>query len=252
MKDRGNMGTQFKYVAFGLALVMLSVITYSFHYLIFQDSHHIFIYLLGDIAFVPIEVLLVSMIIHHFLNEMDKRNKMEKLNMIIGSFFSEVGTKLLALISNADPELDSVRKYIIIKNDLPDKEFINIIKYLKNYDYNIDIKKVDLDDLRIFMTDKRNFLVLLLENPIMLEHESFTELLRVVFHLAEELEFRDDFSSLPDTDIDHLSVDIRRVYSLLAIEWVLYMKYMKSNYPYLFSLSMRTNPFDKDASPIVD
>ncbi|MBN2489099.1 MAG: hypothetical protein JXA98_08730 [Methanosarcinaceae archaeon] len=246
------MGTQFKYVAFGLALVILSVITYSFHYLIFQDSHHIFIYLLGDIAFVPIEVLLVSMIIHHFLNEMDKRNKMEKLNMIIGSFFSEVGTKLLALISNADPELDSVRKYIIIKNDLPDKEFVNIIKYLKNYDYNIDIKKVDLDDLRIFMTDKRNFLVLLLENPTMLEHEVFTELLRAVFHLAEELEFRDDFSSLPDTDINHLSVDIRRVYSLLAIEWVLYMKYMKSNYPYLFSLSMRTNPFDKDASPIVD
>ncbi|MCG7852637.1 MAG: hypothetical protein MIO92_08955 [Methanosarcinaceae archaeon] len=246
------MGTQFKYVAFGVALVILSVITYSFHYLIFQDTHHIFIYLLGDIAFVPIEVLLVSMIIHHFLNDMDKRNKLEKLNMIIGSFFSEVGTKLLALISNADPELDSVRKYIIIKNELPDKEFVNIINYLKNYDYNIDIKKVDLDDLRIFMTDKRNFLVLLLENPTMLEHEAFTELLRVVFHLAEELELRDDFSSLPDTDINHLSVDIRRVYGLLAIEWVLYMKYMKSNYPYLFSLSMRTNPFDKDASPIVD
>ena len=110
------MGTQFKYIAFGVALVILSVITYSFHYLIFQDSHHIFIYLLGDIAFVPIEVLLVSMIIHHLLNEMDKRNKLEKLNMIIGIFFSEVGTKLLALISNADPELDSVRKYIIIKN----------------------------------------------------------------------------------------------------------------------------------------
>ncbi len=246
------MGTQFKYIAFGVALVILSVITYSFHYLIFQDSHHIFIYLLGDIAFVPIEVLLVSMIIHHLLNEMDKRNKLEKLNMIIGIFFSEVGTKLLALISNADPELDSVRKYIIIKNDLLDKEFVNIIKYLKNYDYNIDIKKVDLEDLRIFMIDKRNFLVLLLENPTMLEHEVFTELLRAVFHLAEELEFRDNFSSLPDTDINHLSVDIRRVYSLLAIEWVLYMKYMKTNYPYLFSLSMRTNPFDKDASPIVD
>ena len=246
------MGTQFKYIAFGVALVILSVITYSFHYLIFQDSHHIFIYLLGDIAFVPIEVLLVSMIIHHLLNEMDKRNKLEKLNMIIGIFFSEVGTKLLALISNADPELDSVRKYIIIKNDLLDKEFVNIIKYLKNYDYNIDIKKVDLEDLRIFMINKRNFLVLLLENPTMLEHEVFTELLRAVFHLAEELEFRDNFSSLPDTDINHLSVDIRRVYSLLAIEWVLYMKYMKTNYPYLFSLSMRTNPFDKDASPIVD
>lgn len=246
------MGRQFKYIAFGIALVILSVITYYFHYLIFRDYHHIFIYLLGDIAFVPIEVLLVSMIIHHFLNEMDKRNKLEKLNMIIGSFFSEVGTKLLALISNADPELDSVRKYIIIRDNWTDKEFEKIIKYLNNYEYNIDIKKLDLEDLRTFMIDKRNFLVLLLENPTMLEHEVFTELLRAVFHLAEELEFRDDFAPLPDTDINHLSIDIKRVYILLAIEWVSYMRYMKRNYPYLFSLSMRTNPFDKDASPIVD
>jgi hypothetical protein len=30
-----------------------------------------------------------------------------------------------------------------------------------------------------------------------------------------------------------------------------YMKYMKENYPYLFSFAMRTNPFDREASPIV-
>jgi len=37
----------------------------------------------------------------------------------------------------------------------------------------------------------------LLENPVLLEHESFTELLRSVFHLSEELEQRDDFGKLP-------------------------------------------------------
>lgn len=34
-------------------------------------------------------------------------------------------------------------------------------------------------------------------------------------------------------------------------EWLEYMRYLKNNYPYLFSLSMRTNPFDRKASPIV-
>jgi hypothetical protein len=29
------------------------------------------------------------------------------------------------------------------------------------------------------------------------------------------------------------------------------MKHLKENYPYLFSLAMRTNPFDADASVIV-
>ena len=27
-------------------------------------------------------------------------------------------------------------------------------------------------------------------------------------------------------------------------EWIVYMKYLKNNYPFLFSLAVRTNPFD--------
>lgn len=33
--------------------------------------------------------------------------------------------------------------------------------------------------------------------------------------------------------------------------WLDYTKYIKDRYPYLFSLAMRTNPFDVDATPIV-
>jgi hypothetical protein len=31
----------------------------------------------------------------------------------------------------------------------------------------------------------------------------------------------------------------------------MYMQHLKQNYPYLFSLAMRTNPFDANASAIV-
>ena len=51
------------YKIFGLLLVVISATIYFIHYLIFDDAHHIFIYLLGDIAFVPIEVLLVTLIL---------------------------------------------------------------------------------------------------------------------------------------------------------------------------------------------
>jgi hypothetical protein len=33
--------------------------------------------------------------------------------------------------------------------------------------------------------------------------------------------------------------------------WLEYMEHLKDNYPYLFSLAMRVNPFDKTASPVV-
>ena len=54
-------------------LIFLSAIFYFFHYAIFHDTHHIFIYLVGDIAFVPIEVLLVTVIIHRVLITREKR-----------------------------------------------------------------------------------------------------------------------------------------------------------------------------------
>ena len=41
-------------IVLGLSFIGLSAAFYLMHYLIFHDSHHIFIYLLEDNAFVPI------------------------------------------------------------------------------------------------------------------------------------------------------------------------------------------------------
>ena len=90
-----------------------------------------------------------------------------------------------------------------------------------------------------------------MENPNLLEHEGFTALLWAVFHLTEELDYRSDLSSLPDTDYNHISVDMKRAYLLVIIEWLAYIKHLKNNYPYLFSLASRVNPFNDEASPIV-
>lgn len=238
-------------ILLGLFLIISSIFLYSLHYAIFRDVHHIFIYLVGDIAFLPIEVLLVSLIIHRLLSEHEKRAKLEKLNMLIGTFFSEVGTMLLTYFSDFDPKLEEIRKDLIVTSDWSEQDFLRVSKRLMNYDYGVDSRKIDLEDLRSFLLGKRDFLVRLLENPLLLEHESVTELLRAVFHLTEELERRESVSQLPDTDYEHLADDIKRGYVLLVHQWLDYMKYLKDIYPYLFSLAMRTNPFDQNASPIV-
>ena len=235
-------------VFLGLFLVILSIIFYLLHYAIFRDPHHIFIYLIGDIAFVFIEVLMVTKIIHRLLSEREKRSRLEKLTMVIGAFFSEVGTRLLTFFSDFDPTLENIRKHLLVTNNWSEKEFSKMSKRLKNYNYGIETQKVDFKDLRSFLTEKKDFLLRLLENPNILEHESFTDLLRAVFHLTEELMARTDFAKLPTSDFEHLAGDIKRVYILLVHQWLDYMKYLKNNYPYLFSLAMRRNPFDEHAS----
>ena len=234
-----------------LSLIVLSIALYLVHYAVFRDPHHIFIFMVGDIAFVPVEVLLVTVIIHRLLGEREKRARLEKLNMVIGAFFSAVGTRLLTYLSDSDPELGTIRDNLMVCDEWSEQEFTSVSQRLKRYDYKVDISKVNLKELRDFLVEKREIMLRMLENPTLLEHETFTELLRAVFHLSEELEAREDFSRLPASDLAHLTNDVKRAYAMLASEWLDYAKYLKNNYPYLFSLAMRLNPFDLESSPLV-
>lgn len=235
-------------ISLGIILIIISAITYLIHYAIFRDPHHIFIYLIGDIAFVFIEVLMVTLVIHSLLNIREKREKLEKLNMLIGVFFSEVGTRLLVLFSDSDPNLEKIKQNLIVTSDWSNKEFEHMNNQLRNYEYKINIDMINLKDLRDFFMRKSVFLIRLLENPNLLEHESFTEVLRAVFHIVEELEHRKNIKQLSKNDRNHIAGDVKRAYNLLVFEWLSYMKYLKDNYPYLFSFAMRLNPFDENAT----
>ena len=238
-------------VLLAVSLIALSVAFYGTQVAIFRTPRETFFYILQDLAFVPIQVLLVTLIIDRLLKVREKRSRLEKLNMIIGAFFSEAGTRLLAYLSKGDPELERIREDLVVTNDWSDQEFMRISKRLRNYRYGIEAGMIDLSYLKDFLAQRREFLLLLLENPNLLEHESFTELLLAVFHLLEELVCREDLSRLPLSDVTHIAGDAKRVYGLLVLEWLDYLKHLKDNYPYLFSLAIRLNPFDKNASPVV-
>ena len=235
-------------ISLGIILIIISAFVYLIHYAIFRDSHHIFIYLIGDIAFVFIEVLMVTLVIHSLLSMREKRERLEKLNMLIGVFFSEVGTRLLVLFSDSDPNLEKIKQNLIVTSNWSDKEFNHMNNQLRDYQYKINIDMIILKDLRDFLMMKSDFLVRLLENPNLLEHESFTEILRAVFHIVEELEHRKNIKQLSKNDLVHIADDMKRAYNLLVFGWLNHMKYLKNNYPYLFSLAIRLNPFDEKAT----
>ena len=235
-------------ISLGIILIIFSALVYLIHYVIFRDPHHIFIYLIGDIAFVFIEVLMVTLVIHSLLNLREKKKRLEKLNMLIGVFFSEVGTRLLVLFSDSDPNLEKIKQNLIVTSNWSNKEFEHMNNQLRDYEYKINIDMINLKDIREFLMKKSDFLVRLLENPNLLEHESFTEVLRAVFHFVEELENRKNIKQLSMNDRNHIAGDMKRAYNLLVYEWLNYMRYLKDNYPYLFSLAIRLNPFDEKAT----
>lgn len=185
------------------------------------------------------------------LNRRELRSRMQKLNMVIEVFFSEAGKTLLSTCSGADPAVEELRSALIIRSTWKDDDFASVQKVVHAHPYAVDMSRVPLRKLKEFLVEKRGFLVRMLENPALLEHESFTDLLMAVFHLTEELASREDVEHLPATDLQHIAGDIQRAYRHLTAEWLDYMVYLSGNYPYLFSLAVRTNPFDRDASAVV-
>ncbi|MBN1798812.1 MAG: hypothetical protein JW822_09545 [Spirochaetales bacterium] len=227
-------------------LVLTSAGLYVLHYMFFHDAHHIYIYLVGDLAFLPVEVLLVSIVIENLLNRKEKKEKLEKLNMIIETFFSEFGKDLLIYASNYDKNIETIKSILVIEDCDRAIDFKTAFRTLKDYRSDIRIMDMDLPKLRDFLKTKRHFLLGLLQNPNLLEHQSFTETLMALFHITEELAAR-DFSTISEEDLEHTKIDIERAYSHLIHQWLKYIEYIQKHYPYFFLYALRTNPFDENA-----
>ena len=125
-----------------------------------------------------------------------------------------------------------------------DDNLKKISKLLVNKGFDVkDISEDNIIDLQEFLVAKRSFLLGLLENQNLLEHDAFTDLLWAVFHLTEELLHRERDKTRSMQDQEHLIGDINRAYNLLIKEWIDYMRHLEKAYPYLFSMSKRLNPF---------
>ena len=171
--------------------------------------------------------------------------------MVIGTFFSEVGLELLERFSDFVENSDDLEKELEISPSWDRKQFDKAKSCAQDFSYTIHLDKTGLVELRDFLREKHTFLLRMLENPNLLENENFTDFLWAVFHLYEELNFREDLTNLPDSDYSHIKGDLKRAYSQIVKEWISYTLHLKENYPYLFSLASRINPMNPHASAVV-
>ncbi|PAB58996.1 hypothetical protein [Anaeromicrobium sediminis] len=232
-------------VLLGFGLLGLSLILYTLHYLAFRDMHHILVFSFEHVAFIPIEVLLVTLIIEGAIERKEKMKIMEKLNTLIGLFFSELGLKVLKDFISADPNIDKIRERLIIYKDSEDEIFKELKTLADDYEYDVDVEKINFLELKEFLNSHRNFLMGMMQNPYLLEHDTFTDLLKAVFHLQEELNFRSSMNEIKEKDKEHLKGDVIRIYKLITYEWVVYMEYLKTEYPFMYATALMNNPFDK-------
>lgn len=230
-----------------LLLLIVSLVLYGIDYFFFGHGPEIAAGFLGNLAFLPLYVLIVTLMIERVFKERERLAIRQKLNMVIGVFFSEAGTDLLRTFADFLMHHGELAARLQITPQWTERDFREAAAFLAGYDLRIDSRKGDLAQLKSYLTGKRGFMLSLLENPNLLEHDEFTDLLWAVCHLLQELEARRELAGLPASDLDHLSGDIRRAYAHLLREWLVYMRHLQRDYPYLFSLAVRLNPMDPAA-----
>lgn len=233
-----------------IILIVLSAVFFVLQQLLFHDIEESGFLFFQDMMFLPLHILLVTFLLDRILSAREKRSRLEQVNIIISAFFSETGSDALRTLNAVIADLDQIKALIDMKLSWNEKAFDNAARTVKSYPVHVNIDAQRLDSLKNALPAKEK-IVNMFANPNLLEHDTFTDMLWALYHLADELSNRQDIQALPKTDIDHLKGDIVRIYSLLIYEWVIYMKHLKSRYPYLWSLALRKNPFSEHASVIV-
>ena len=177
----------------------------------------------------------------------EKQKLLEKMYMLIGVFFHEIGSDLIKQLTACTEKFDQIAGRLKITAAWNEKNFSEVRKYFNAYTYELNISIENFDLFKTFLIDRMNAILGLLGNPNLIEHDNFTDMLWAVFHFADELHHRQSFGGLPPADIEHLKGDAVRAFQFLTVEWLAYMCHLKTDYPYLFSIAVRTNPFDREA-----
>ncbi len=235
----------------GALLLGSSALLYLLHYALFHDLHHILIYMLGDLAFLPVEVFLVVIVLESLLAGREKRALRQKMNMLVGMFFSDLGTELLGELTGAMQGRDEMRRRLAVNGKWTRRDYAGAEAFVRSSPGSVDVGALDLPRLRDLLAGHRDLLARLLANPNLLEHEEFTELLWAVSHLREELVARPSLDDLPESDRRHLGGDVHRVYAHLTLEWLRYCAHLQTAYPYMFSIVVRTHPLQERPDAVV-
>lgn len=227
----------------GALLISLSIVIYFLQIVLFNDSRNTEFYFLQDMAFVPLQVLFVTLILDEILNMREKQLKVKKMNLIISTFYSELGITLIKGLSEFILNFDQLKSELNANTNWSNINSQKMRKTINNFKVIADSRKGNLESLKNYLIDQKSYMLTVFENPNLMEHDAFTDMLWAIYHIADELDHREEILTLPQTDMQHISGDIERAYKLLVSEWTYYMNYLDREYPYLYSLAARKNPF---------
>ena len=89
-------------IKFSILMIIAAIIIFGTNYLVLKDTHSIVSYVWLHIGFIPIDIIIVAFILEDIMSRKEKEAIYEKLDMLISTFFTEIGNELIEEFSSAN------------------------------------------------------------------------------------------------------------------------------------------------------
>lgn len=203
-----------------LLLLCASALLYAIHYLIFRDLHHLAIFGLHELAFVPLEVILVTLGLDQLVEKTHREEARSKVSIIETLYFNESGSTMLRYLTSFDPDAARLRELLQVTQDWRSSDFRQAIRHLKSYPFLLDLDRIDFFGLHYHLSQRHEYYRSMLENPALTQSEAFTEMIMKIYLLWEELDGRTNLYQLPEKDRSYLAELLHEIYRELTEYWL--------------------------------
>ena len=120
-------------IKFSIIMVIAIIVIYGSNILILKDPEHVISYIWTHFGFIPVDILIVAFLLDEIISKKEKETMMEKLDMIMSTFFSEIGNDLIGQLSSVNQHKADTQYLESIKT-WSDKDYENKLKEIKNID----------------------------------------------------------------------------------------------------------------------
>ena len=203
-----------------LLLLCASALLYAIHYLIFRDLHHLAIFGLHELAFVPLEVILVTLGLDQLVEKTHREEARSKVSIIETLYFNESGGTMLRYLTSFDPDAARLRELLQVTEDWHSSDFRQAIRQLKSYPFLLDLDRIDFFGLHYHLSQRHEYYRSMLENPALTQSDAFTEMIMKIYLLWEELDGRTNLYQLPEKDRSYLAELLHEIYRELTEYWL--------------------------------
>ena len=169
----------------------------------FRRTQDTLFYIFQDFAFLPCRCLLVTLVLNDLLGRSERSLLHQKLNMGFGAFFTEVGDDLLRRFAALDANVEREMRRANASWSLGTSSRTispppgGSCPRVAPIGWTAPHARARGARIVPFVDGASITYCGLLENPNLLEHASFTDLLWAVSHLTEELLHRSDLADGP-------------------------------------------------------